>query len=123
MQQVKIHNLTLSLERPVTARYCATFLCRLRGLTFRGDLPPDQGLLLVQGRDSRVDSTIHMLAVWMDLAVVWINSEQEVVDVKLARRWRPIYVPQSPAMYILELNAGRLNDFKIGDRLKLEEVD
>ena len=34
--------------------------------------------------------------------------------------WRPAYIPQNPALYILELSKERISDFKIGDRLKLE---
>ncbi|MEW5870128.1 MAG: DUF192 domain-containing protein [Chloroflexota bacterium] len=122
MRWVTIHNLTHSGIAPVQAHYCDSFFCQLRGLTFRRVLPPDQGLLLVQGRDSRLDSAIHMLGVYFDLAVVWINQDEEVVDVKLARRWRPAYVPKRPARYVLELAAERLNDFHIGDRVKIETL-
>ena len=85
-------------------------------------MPSGQGLLLVQGRDSRLDTSIHMLFVWMDLAVVWINSAGEVVDVRLARSWRPAYLPGRPARYVLELAAVHLNDFEIGDQLSFETV-
>jgi uncharacterized membrane protein (UPF0127 family) len=61
-----------------------------------------------------------MLFVWMDLAVVWINSYNEVVDVKLARPWRPAYLPGKPARFVLELAAGHLQDFQVGDRLTIE---
>jgi uncharacterized membrane protein (UPF0127 family) len=120
MQSVNIRNTVRPLKSPITARYCASFFCQLRGLTFRKSLPATEGLLLVQSRDSRLDASIHMMFVWMDLAVVWINSAGEVVDVKLARSWRPAYVPQRPARYILELNPERLDDFSIGDRVEIE---
>jgi uncharacterized membrane protein (UPF0127 family) len=61
-----------------------------------------------------------MLFVWMDLAVVWINSYNEVVDVKLARPWRLAYLPGKPARFVLELAAGHLQDFQVGDRLTIE---
>ncbi len=120
MQNVTIHNTSRLQIKPIRARYCSSFACRLRGLTFRRELPPDQGLLLVQARDSRLDASIHMLFVWMDLAVIWINSAEEVVDVKLARSWRPAYLPQRPARYVLELNPGRIGDFAVGDQVKIE---
>jgi uncharacterized membrane protein (UPF0127 family) len=122
MQQVTIRNLNRPQVQPITARYCASFLCQLRGLTFRRHLPSDQGLLLVQARDSRLDSAIHMMFVWMDLAVVWINSAGEVVDVKLALRWRPAYISKRPARYVLELVPERLNDFSVGDQVQIEEI-
>ena len=121
MQQLLIHNLSVKAVKPVRAVYCKSFLCRLRGLTFRRNLSIDEGLLLVQNRDSRVDAAIHMLGVWMDLAVIWIDSNRVVVDSRLARRWHPIYVPERPARYILEMAAARLNDFHLGDQLSFEE--
>jgi len=84
-------------------------------------LSPAQGLLLVQARESRLDAAIHMLFVWMDLAVIWINASDEVVDVKLARRWRLAYVPARPAIYVLELAAERLGDFEVGERVRIEK--
>jgi uncharacterized membrane protein (UPF0127 family) len=120
MQHVKIHNLSRPQIPLITARYCASFLCRLRGLTFRRNLPAGQGLLLVQGRDSRLDTSIHMLFVWMDLAVVWINSAGQVVDAKLARSWRMAYLPEHPARYVLELAVDHLHDFEIGEQVSIE---
>ena len=119
-EQVLIHNLTSPDTPPVQARYCSSFCCRLRGLTFRRSLPSREGLLLVQGRDSRVDSSIHMLFVWFDLAVVWINNAQQVVDIRLARSWRPAYAPARPARYVLEISPERLGDFNVGDQLQFE---
>ena len=78
--------------------------------------------MLVQKKDSRMDAAIHMLAVFMDLAVVWINTDGDVVDLRLARRWRPIYVPQSPARYVLEMAPDRLADFQVGDKVRIEEI-
>lgn len=122
-RQVAIYNCTTQPQprRIVTAKYCDSFLCRLRGLTFRRSLPEDWGLLLVQPRDGRIDSSIHMLFVFFDLAVVWINEDGKVVDVRLARKWRPAYLPKKPARYVLEMAAGRLGDFQIGDRVSFEE--
>lgn len=122
MQQVLVHNLSRSKVKPVLVRYCASFLCRLRGLTFRRSITPYEGLLLVQKRESRVDSAITMLGVLTDLAIVWINSDKEVVEVRLARRWRLAYIPRRPARYVLEMALERVNDFQVGDKVKLEEV-
>ncbi len=122
MQYVLVHNLSRPMARPVMARYCATFFCRLRGLTFRRSLPATEGLLLVRRSDSRVDAAIHMLGVFMDLAVAWINSSDVVVDVCVARAWRPMYIPKAPARYVLEIPPARSGDFQIGDQIRFEEV-
>lgn len=101
-------------------KYCTSFLCKLRGLTFRRTIPNNWGLLMVYTHDNRVDTAIHMMFVYFDLAVVWINAAGEVVDVKLAKAWRPFYAPQKPARYVLEMAAGHLNDFSVGDRVSIE---
>jgi uncharacterized protein len=122
MQQAAIQNTNRPQAQPIMAGYCASFLCRLRGLTFRRHMPDDCGLLLVQQKDSRLDASIHMLFVWFDIAVVWINAANEVVDIKLARRWRPAYLPQRPARYVLELSPAHINDFNIGDQVQIEII-
>jgi uncharacterized membrane protein (UPF0127 family) len=122
MKLVTIHNLTNPKPQPVVAGYCSSFLCRLRGLMFRRSLPENWGLLLVQSRDSRLDSSIHMLAMWIDLAAIWITDSGEVVDVRLARRWRPAYFPRRPARYVLEMAVSHLEDFHIGDKVRFEET-
>ena len=89
---------------------------------FHSNLSADKGLLLVEARESRFDTAIHMLFVFMDLAVIWINSEQVVVDTILARSWRPVYAPRQPARYILEIHPERLNEFKIGDAIEFQNA-
>lgn len=104
------------IESP-RVKYCASFLCRLRGLTFRPSLTRDEGLLLVFGRNSRIDSSIHMLGVRFDLAVFWINSGMIVVDKILASAGKSAFFSKEPARYVLEVHASRLNDFQIGQRV------
>lgn len=110
------------LSAPPRAKYCASFLCRLRGLTFRRPLAPDEGLLLVFGRDSRVDSSIHMFGVGFDLAVFWINSKLRVVDKVIAKAWKPAYFPKAPARYVLEVHPSRIDDFHIGQTVQFQDA-
>ncbi|HNB50797.1 MAG TPA: DUF192 domain-containing protein [Anaerolineales bacterium] len=119
MQTVTIENCTRPIKQRLQAGYCASFLCQLRGLTFRRSLPPNWGLLLVQQRESKLDAGIHMFMMWMDLAVVWINTQYKVVDVRPAYRWKSVIIPQAPAKYILEIPLERLQDFQIGDEVKI----
>lgn len=118
MRRVAIINKT-RFAAPIDALYCESFICQLRGLTFRRSLSFQEGLLLVQKQDSRIEAAIHMLFMWMDLAVVWINHTGRVVDVRLARRWRFIYMPKQPARYILEANVDRIHDFQVGDQVEI----
>jgi uncharacterized membrane protein (UPF0127 family) len=71
---------------------------------FRSRLPPDEGLLLVEKRDSRLDTSIHMLFVPFDLAVFWINSDMIVVDKVIAKSWKPAYFPKADAKFTLEIH-------------------
>ncbi|MDX9992115.1 MAG: DUF192 domain-containing protein [Anaerolineales bacterium] len=103
------------LPEPVRARWCVSFLSRLRGFMFRHELAHDEGLVLVESRESRMDSSIHMLFVWTDLAVIWLNAEKEVVDTVLARAWHPFYAPGRAAQYTIEIHPERLNEFNVGD--------
>ena len=75
--------------------------------------------MLVQKNENRVDSAIHMLFVWFDLTVVWINSSFTVVDKKLAKAWHLLYSPKQPAKYVLELSSDHINDFSIGDQIEI----
>ena len=121
MKNVIVVNKTRSLESPLQASYCFTFFCRLRGLTFRKQIPKDWGLLLVQAKDSRMDSAIHMFAVFIDLGIIWINNAGVVVDKCLAKRWITIKAPKQSARYILEIDPERLNEFTVGDKIYFEE--
>ena len=120
---------TISIEnrdRPIAGelriRYCDTFLTQLRGLSFRPRLGRDEGLVLAGTRDSRIDSSIHMLFMNFDLAVVWINSDMQVVDRVLARAWRPAYFSKQPAKYALEVHPEHWDDFQVGDRVLFKDA-
>lgn len=88
----------------------------------RADLAADEGLLFVYGRDSRVDTSIHMLFMNFDIAVIWINSSMQVVDKVLAKRWKPAYAPKEAAQYVLEIHPDRLDEFEIGNKVTFENV-
>jgi len=103
-------------------KYCDTFLTQLRGFTFRSGIRRDEGLLLVGKRDSRLDSSIHMLFVPFDLSVIWINSSLRVVDKVIARSWRPAYFSKQPAQYVLEVHPERWGDFEIGDGVEFKDA-
>ncbi|MCJ7715999.1 MAG: DUF192 domain-containing protein [Anaerolineales bacterium] len=120
MMKVNVSNKTRSLEKPLRVKNCDTFFCRLRGLMFQDELDLDDGLLLVQKNESRSNAAIHMFFVGMNLGIIWLNKDRKVVDIRLAESWKPIYTPQRPALYILEINPLRMPEFNIGDELDFE---
>jgi uncharacterized membrane protein (UPF0127 family) len=120
-KQITVQNKTREIGRPARIKYCDTFLTQLRGFTFRPQLLQDEGLLLVGKRDSRLDSSIHMLFVSFDLTVIWIDSDLQVVDKVLAKSWRPAYFSKQPARYVLEIHPERWGDYEIGDIVEFQD--
>jgi len=104
---------------PLRVRRCDTFLCRLRGLTFRRSLPADEGLLFVESGESRVGTAIHMFFVFFDIGVVWLAADGTVVDTVLAKPFRPYYAPRAPARYYLEGPPALLAWVHVGERLSI----
>ena len=103
-------------------RRCASFPCRLRGLTFRWPLDEDEGLLLVGGKESRTDTAIHMFFVFFPIAAVWLDQSGRVVDAQLARPFRPLYVPRASARDVLEGAPALLARVKIGDQIVIRNA-
>lgn len=103
-------------------RWCSTFGCKLRGLTFRRQLTADDALILVEAADSTAATSIHMMFVFFPIAVIWINQAGTVVDCQIAKPFRPVYVPQSPARYVLEAPPDLIKEFQLGDRVRFEPI-
>lgn len=121
-RQIQILNHSRRLEAPLRADYCDSFFGRLRGLTFRSRIAPDEGLLLVQARQNRLDAAIHMLAVCMDLGIIWLDANYTVVDIAHAKAWHLAYFPHQPAKYILEIHPERIMEFQIGDKVTFQNA-
>jgi uncharacterized membrane protein (UPF0127 family) len=102
-------------------RWCDRFSSKLRGFTFRRSLAMDEGLVLVEKSDNRVGTAIHMLFVFFDLGVIWVNGAGEVVDTAVARPWRLSYVPRAPARYVIELHPDFLQQVQVGDHVQVLE--
>lgn len=104
------------------AKWCNTFLTKLKGFTFRRQLNDGEGLVLVEKKDSRVSTAIHMLFVFCELGIVWVNGAGKVVDKKLAKPWRLSYAPQAPAQYVIEGHPSILHYVNIGDQVEFEKL-
>jgi uncharacterized membrane protein (UPF0127 family) len=102
---------------------CRSFTARLLGLMFRARLPLGEGVLLVLGNTSRLDSSIHMLFVFFPLAVFWLGEDGTVVTRKMARPWRPFYAPARPARYVLELRPETYTHLQEGEQATLHALD
>ena len=105
-------------ELVTRARWCDGFVSKMRGFTFRKALAPGEGLVLVEESDGRVSSGITMLFVFMNLGIVWVNGSGLVVDTVVARPWRPSYLPQHPARYVIEATPEILQEVQPGDSVQ-----
>jgi len=122
MRIIEIKNQSRPLAAPLRVDYCDSFVAKLRGLAWRRALAAERGILLVNARESRVNSAIHMLGMFFDLSIVWLDAEKRVVDARRARRWRSIFVPRKPAQFVIECAVDRLDEFHIGDQIVFEEI-
>jgi uncharacterized membrane protein (UPF0127 family) len=102
------------------AKWCTSYWDRLRGLMLRRDLPEDEGLIFVYGRESKLDTSIHMLFMFFAIATVWLDKNGKVVDKVLAKPWRPAYASRTPAQYVVEARPSLLDRVQIGDRLSFD---
>jgi uncharacterized membrane protein (UPF0127 family) len=119
---VRVRNQSHGGKQIVLARWCESYFCRLRGLTFRLRLPERHGLLLVGRSESISLAAIHMFGVFLSLGVIWLDSSQRVVDLVLARPFG-IYRPASPARYVLEGRPSILEGVSLGDELVFEDEE
>jgi uncharacterized membrane protein (UPF0127 family) len=99
------------------ARWCASFICRLRGVMFRRRLESKEALLLVESKASRPAAAIHMWAVFFPLGVIWLDENRRIVDKIVAMPWR-LYVPTLPAKYILECEPHLVAEVQLGEVLE-----
>jgi uncharacterized membrane protein (UPF0127 family) len=122
MAHVLLNNESRPLANPLQLNWCDTFLSRFRGLMLRPSLSPNEGIIMVQPVEDRINAAIHMFFMNFDIAVVWLDHDYRVVDAQYARRWRPAYTPARAAKYVIELHPNRLNDFHMGDQLVMHHV-
>ena len=108
---------------PLKVRRCGTFVCRLRGLTFRRRINEDEALLFVEATESRLGTAIHMAFVFFPIGVVWLNRDGIVVDKAVARPFRPYYAPRAAAKYFVEGPPVLVEWVTIGERLLMEPAD
>lgn len=83
------------------------------------ELKPDQGIIIVEKNESRINTTIHMMFMNYDITVLWLDKEMVVVEKVLAKKWAPYYASKKPAQYVVELHHSRFPDYSIGDKLVL----
>lgn len=104
------------------AKLCISFWEHFRGLQLAAPLPDDEGLLFVTDRENRTQTAIHMFFMRFSIGVVWLNRDGQVVDMTLAKPWRPAYAPRVPAQYFIEAMPSILDRVQVGDVLRFDQT-
>jgi uncharacterized membrane protein (UPF0127 family) len=121
MKTVELGN-PKSPSSTIKLKYCDTFGSKLRGLMLTKELDPDRGIIIVEVRESRMNTAIHMLFMNFDITVLWLDKDLVIVDKVLAKKWMPIYMPKQRAKYVVELHASNYGDYTVGQQLILSEL-
>ena len=102
-----LHNLLMeSADMTLTVEVAGTRQGRVRGLSGRKSLPPQQGLLFDYMRAGR--HGIWMKDMFFPIDIIWLDERMRVVDIKrhaLPESYPEIFFPKQPAHYVLEVNA------------------
>ena len=96
---------------------CDTFWRKFKGLMFRRSLNPDTVYVFVYNRENIVETSIHMFFVFFPIAVLWLDANRRIVDIVLAKPFRPYYAPRQAAQYFVEGTPSLLNQVSLGDEL------
>jgi uncharacterized membrane protein (UPF0127 family) len=84
---------------------------------FRRGLDPDEVYLFAFGSEGVVTASVHMAFVFFPISLIWLDAQRQVVDVRLARPFRPAYAPRRPAKYLVEGAPSLIDRVAVGDRL------
>ncbi len=106
----------------VTAELAVTFAERASGLMFRKRLDLDQGMLFIF--DEEDIHSFWMKNMIIPLDILWLDAERRIVHIERCvppcqEEPCPTYTSKIPAMYVLELKAGSVEQrgLKLFDRL------
>lgn len=91
------------------------------GLMHRSSMEMDQGMLFIY-KDERPRPTFYMKNTQIPLDLIYINAEKFIVEInKNAQPFdeNPIRA-QTPAQYVLEVNAGFVDKYQLNDSIKVD---
>lgn len=100
---------------------CNSFFTKFMGLMFRKDIGKDQGLIFLLDSPSKINAAIHMFFMNFDIAVFWLDDENNIIDKTIAKKWRTYYAPKTPAVKIIETHKNNIDLYEIGETLTFEE--
>jgi uncharacterized protein len=121
VKTVEIVNETKGQKISEKAEMRDTFFSRFRGLM----LSSRKDIVLAGKKDSKLDSTIHMMYMLYPIDVIWVSEAMKVVDMKksvppfhpLRTRTWSMSAPKAPAKYVIEISVGQVKDTEEGDKI------
>lgn len=92
------------------------------GLMFASKNKVEKGLCLIfPGRkDVQMGATITMWFCFRKYEILFINSNNEVIDKVILNPWTTSYVPKAPCKYVIESLPKTFGDIKVGDRVEIK---
>jgi uncharacterized membrane protein (UPF0127 family) len=90
---------------------------------FTKELKPDYGIIIVEKKESRINTAIHMMFMNYDITVLWLDKKMVIVDKIQAKKWALFYSSKAPAQYVVELHQSRFSEYLIGDQLIFSNED
>jgi len=109
----KFVQIFLPNETSITAELAITDEERQLGLMFREKINYDQGMLFVFEEEGIHSFWMKNMKIPLDL--LWLDKNKRIIHIEEAvppckRDPCPSYTPKYPAMYVLELKAGSVNE-------------
>ena len=105
----------------IRAEVADSFFKKVKGLMFRKSLRKNKGMLLVFSREDY--HPIWMFGMRFPIDIIWIDERMRVVNI--VENSKPClfcktYFPKKKAKYVLEVNAGFVEKYKIRIGLKVD---
>ncbi len=94
---------------------------RTKGLMFRESLDLDKGMLFIFPTSEK--HSFWMKNTYLPLDLIWINEDLDIVHIhKNAQPHSGSIVPNTEAKYVLEINAGLVDEynFKLKDKIEIK---
>jgi uncharacterized membrane protein (UPF0127 family) len=119
MRYAIVNNSSKNYPYSIKTLVCDNFWSKFIGLMGHKPLQAHEGLLFVETKAGRLNSSIHMMFMSFDIAVIWVDETCHVIDKIIAKKWQLFYAPRRPALYTLELHSSNYDEFIIGDLIKI----
>lgn len=95
---------------------------RMKGLMFEDEKKFDYGLVMVMSKESRLESSIHMMFVFFPIEVLFLNQNKIIVDKVTLNPFHLNHTPKKAAKYVIELPKGTTKSAKLGDKVTWEKI-